>query len=881
MDSAKKLASAIASALGAHVVASAYAAPFADQPAAGLEDIVVTAQRRTETVQDVPIVVQVLTGETLAQLNASTFEDFVKFLPNVTAAGDGPGQNNIAMRGLATTGSGGGVGSFPNVAIYLDEQSGQLPSRNLDIYAADLDRIEVLEGPQGTLFGAGAQAGVLRYITNKPKLNVTEGNVNAGYAITASGQPSTSLDATINLPAIADTLALRAVIYNEVRGGYINDIPGTFARSPSDKGVVNYFGGVVPPNSGPITNSAEVGNAINPLSYNGIRVSALYQFNDDWNALIAQSYQSLAADGVFWQEAFDGLGKELPPNSVQLYNPSYNHDRFENTAWTLNGRVDQLRVLYSGGFLDRNVDQQLDYTNYSRGFYASYYQCNYPGYPFSQGKPTPGTFTKSNTFPGQGVSPGYCFSPSSFLTERENAIHQSHEVRVSTPDEWRWRGVGGLFWENYTIHDQVDFFYTSSPNFSPIGPPTIDPATGGLLPASCNNCSVRPTGETFFNDITRGYTQEAAFVSTDLDIIPHVLTITGGTRYYDMSNFEVGSQVGSFGCEIQGPYNGVVPIPCVSTPTTGVLSNLNNLDAKNLHKTYAGFKSRFNLSWHASQDALLYYTWSQGFRPGGFNRAQSVITSNSPLYGLFTPPLAYQPDALTNNEIGWKTEWLNHRVQFNGAIYQENWKNTQISIFDPGVTGDLTFTTNGPDYRVRGLEASLVARVARGLTLTAAGSWNTSGIVKTLDLTDPKTGQPIPIANPFGALGSPLAQSPPFQGNIRLRYEFALGAQSEAFWQLAGQHQSGSYVSTDHLTKTLVGPGGGPPVSVAFYDPAFTTYDASLGVVKGPWTTQLYGENITNTRAILSSDYSLWVKAETINRPRTLGLRLNFKFGGT
>ena len=139
-----------------------------------------TAQRRTENLQNVPITIQALTADTLVKLNATTFDDFVKYLPNVTAATNGPGQGNIYMRGLGTTSSSnqsaGALTSFPNVAIYLDDQPGQLPGRNLDIYAADLERIEILEGPQGTLFGAGAQAGVVRYITNKPKLDVTEGD---------------------------------------------------------------------------------------------------------------------------------------------------------------------------------------------------------------------------------------------------------------------------------------------------------------------------------------------------------------------------------------------------------------------------------------------------------------------------------------------------------------------------------------------------------------------------------------------------------------------------------------------------------------------------------------------------------------------------------
>ncbi len=159
-----------------------------------LQVITVTAQRRTQSMQDVPIAMQAFTAQSLKQLNIATFDDYVKYLPNVSTANNGPGQNEVFMRGLsagaqASQGS-GSTGLFPNVAIYLDNQSGQLPNRNLDIYAADLNRIEVLEGPQGTLFGAGAEAGVIRYITNEPKLDMTEGNVEAGYSVTADGDPN-------------------------------------------------------------------------------------------------------------------------------------------------------------------------------------------------------------------------------------------------------------------------------------------------------------------------------------------------------------------------------------------------------------------------------------------------------------------------------------------------------------------------------------------------------------------------------------------------------------------------------------------------------------------------------------------------------------------
>src|SRR5216683_2433925 len=231
MNATTNLSCAIAAILSGGAAGLASASAVGDSAAADtstIQEITVTAQRRVENMQDVPITIQALTGDTLAKLNVSNLDDFVKYLPNVTTESNGPGQSNVTMRGLsvgfgASSGS-GTIGQIPNVAVYLDDQSVALPGRNLDVYAADLERIEVLEGPQGTLFGAGAEAGVLRYITNKPKIDVTEGIFNAGYGVTAGGDPNSNADATINLPLIPDTLAVRAVIYDDSRGGYINNV---------------------------------------------------------------------------------------------------------------------------------------------------------------------------------------------------------------------------------------------------------------------------------------------------------------------------------------------------------------------------------------------------------------------------------------------------------------------------------------------------------------------------------------------------------------------------------------------------------------------------------------------------------------------------------
>ena len=472
-----------------------------------LAEVTVTAQRRTENLQDVPIAIQAITAVTLQQLSIENFDDVVKYLPNVTVAGTGPGQNNIYMRGLsigpATLQGGGAVGDFPNVAVYLDDQSAQLPGRNLDVYAADLERIEVLEGPQGTLFGAGAEAGVVRYITNKPKLDVTEGNVDAGYGTTAHGDPSSNVDAAINLPLIAERLAVRAVIYSDTRGGYINNVPGKFVRQSTDVGI--HYAGYINNVPGPPTpiNSASnnnlVANAINPVTYDGIRTGALLKFNEDWNALFVQSYQNMDAQGVFY-ETPQGSGipaPHLPDLSVQLYNPSFDKDRFENTALTVNGRVGELNFVYSGAYLVRNVSQVQDYTNYARGTYADYYQC----------------------IPGPKGTPGQCYSPATTWHDQERDVHQSHEMRLSTPDDWRVRAIGGVFWENYVIHEQTDWLYKTAPGFTDIGPPPG---------ASVNNPDIRNDNEAFFDDVTRGYKQRAAFGSVDVRPDTEGADIDGG-----------------------------------------------------------------------------------------------------------------------------------------------------------------------------------------------------------------------------------------------------------------------------------------------------------------------------------------------------------------
>jgi iron complex outermembrane recepter protein len=880
MNSNPKLAYAIAAILSGTGAGARFsdAAAAADTDADSIQEITVTAQRRSENIQNVPITIQALTAETLSQLSVTTLNDYIKYLPNVTAPNNGPGQGNIFMRGLSVGSAGsqasGTIGVFPNVAIYLDEQSGQLPSRNLDVYAADLERIEILEGPQGVTFGAGAEAGAVRYITNKPKLNVTEGSLEAGYGVTAHGDPNSDLTAVLNVPLIADTLAVRAVIYNDRRGGYIDNVPGTFTRKDTDLGIhyANNPGGGVPADAPVINNNAIAGRAINPVTYQGIRASMLWQIADDWSALITQSYQNMDSQGVFYQMPKSSDGASLGPDEVTLFNNSYDKDKFENTAWTLNGKLGDFKAIYTGGYLVRHVDQVGDYTNYARGVFADYYQCVGPGTGFYLATPTAGLTSR-------------CYSPSTTWLEKERNEHFSNEFRVSTPDDWRMRGLIGAFYEQNKVFDQTDWLYKTIPACTSNGAPGTPGNTGcmsdvGTLPGTTvENPGVQNDNVAFFGDALREVKQTAFFANIDFDLIPKVLTLTAGTRHFKFENSFKGSVSSSFSCFEAG------------APAGGCISGGNNIDAKHLASTESGFKSRANLTWHITPDVLAYLTWSQGFRPGGFNRTGGAKYIPGPDgVAQFVLPSAYQSDDLTNYEFGWKTEFLNHRFQWNGALYQENWDNVQTAFFDPGEIANLSFGTNGQNFRIRGIETSIVAVVVRGLTVQGAASWNQSEQTNSPSFTDTNPdsinfGKPItelckggvckPLSNLFGPIGGPSANSPPIQFSVRARYEWSLN-QYNAFVQFGATHTGHSF--TQGGSNPSISDQGINTTVLRFENPAYSTYDASAGIAKDAWNAHVYVQNLSNSNASLFTNTGQFVLAETVVRPRVIGIKIGYKF---
>jgi outer membrane receptor protein involved in Fe transport len=879
-----------ASAVGLHVAPAAAADEATDS--GGIQQITVTAQRREESAQDVPITIQAITGAQLGQLQVTTMDDVIKYLPNVTLGQNGPGQGNIFMRGLSSgfqgNQSSATIAQFPNVAAYLDDQSMQFPNHNLDIYMVDMERIEVLEGPQGTLFGGGAEAGLVRYITNKPKLDKTEGNAEASYGTTAGGDNNSSLNATLNLPIIPGTFALRGVIYNDRRGGYIDNVASTFTRQNNDSG--NFYGGIVPPcpngkpsstgycvpaNSPVVNNNSLAQTNENPVTYIGTRVSGLYQINDDWNVLVAQSYQNMEADGEFMQYPVGSEGQALGPDQITQFSPAYDKDRYENTAWTVNGAFGDFKAVYTGGYLVRHIEQTEDYTNYARSAEGFYYSCT------------------GGTGLGPGTTPT-CYSPITSWHDTVRNTHLSHELRVSTPENWFVRALAGAYYEDFKIQDVMNFLYKTVPSCTP---DNLAAAQAGGLPCLANvrtaagttatDPGVRNDNTAFGEDAQRGYKQTALFASADYDLIPKVLTITGGTRWYHYTEFETGS--------VYATGNS-----CLNVPNGECTGGMTNINGENLRASYRGFRSRGNITWHITPDAMAYFTFSQGFRPGAFNRSQRdkaniLDTTTGNVVPQFKTPAGYAPDSLTNYEVGLKTEFLDHRVQVNLSAYHMIWKDVQLLFYNPIALGNTTFGITGPQYNVDGVELQFTARATQGLTLMGSASYNrakqkSSPCLMSNEPSSPTLGQCITqtydpgtktnvaFQNPFGALDTTPAFSPELEFNARARYDWSFN-EYETFVMVGANHV-GSMSNQPATYKDGNLPSEAIPDTtfLRYTQPAYTTYDASLGVSKDNWNVQVFGNNLSNSNASVFTSSAQFIKSEVPLRPRVLGAKIGFKF---
>ena len=516
-----------------------------------VEEIVVTARKKSESLQDVPLSVSALRESDLEEKGVNVFEDYLLQLPGVTAGGSGPGQSTIYIRGLASTTpnltTAGVAGLAPNVSFYLDEQPLAQPGRNLDVYAADMARIEVLSGPQGTLFGASSQAGVVRMITNKPVMGESLSSIEVESRFTSGGDEGSKLEYMTNVP-LGERSALRFVAYRDRRGGYIDQVAGTLNASQSARfraaGTVRANGLPVSSSRGGFQAGADLSgvtltNAVaiekenaNPVTYEGFRASVAHEINDNWNALATVAKQTIDADGVFF------VDPTLDDLEIQRYTDDTIEDEFENMSLTLEGSVGDLEVVYAGAYTDRVTDQNIDYTDYLFvGQYLPYYICDY-------------YVTYTSYAPGN-VPTGTCGAPNLLVDSTTNTEVQTHEIRISGAINDTRSFTAGAFMSDLELTELNLFNYPGSVGnditYAANYALTDTSVTGSINNASPGWFSAGPYSEPviFFNDIKRTDNQQGFFGEISMDV-SETSELTVGARWYDIEVDFEGSANSSF-----------------------------------------------------------------------------------------------------------------------------------------------------------------------------------------------------------------------------------------------------------------------------------------------------------------------------------------------
>ena len=833
--------------------------PFAhaqeSAPAAegGLQEVVVTAQKRTENLQDVPIAVEVLDTKKLEELNVANLDDYVKYSPSVAyvrGQGEGsngePGGSHVYIRGVVSGGDGNHSGSQPSVGTYLDEQPVTTIDGTVDVHIYDVARIEVLEGPQGTLYGASSESGTIRIISNKPDPT----KFAAGFDLQGNkidqGSGGWEAEGFINIP-LSSIAAVRLVGWDQHDGGYISNVAGTNAGAcivngirtfPTWDGQPSSYPAVTPcpapgvVGAGAISNASSVRNDYNTADTKGGR-GALKVDLGDWTITPSIMAQNLTTEGFF---AFDPTVGNM---QLAHFGPESTADSWYQTALTVEGKLSDFDLVYSGGYMKRTSHTVAEYSDYSL-FYDR-------------------VFGSGGYWLGNNGKP---IMPEEFVIGGGYFEKWSHEIRLSTPDRYPVKATVGLFIQRQ-LHNISQLYTMPGYGYTSVfggqyNQPTPNPngfANALSIPGFENAI--------WLTDEQRVDRDKAAFAQVTWDITSQ-LALTGGIRRYSYDN----SLQGFFGYSLgynnltgysSGMDNCFAPASTKYAPCT----NLNATSSDN------GWVPRVNLTYKFTPDVMVYATYSKGFRPGGVNR---VSTGGG-------APIPYQPDYLKNYEVGWKTQWFDRHLRWNGALFWEDWQNFQFSFLVPP---SITAIANGGNARIKGIENELQFLPTSNLSLSASFTLLdpvlTEAYCGTVGVTSCQNQQTTMPFLPGGVWNGPLAPagtnlpvSPKFKGNVIARYTM-----NQMSWAPYGQ---AAFVYQTQVAPVLLQ----NEVKVIGMQPAYGLLDLSAGVNHDNLNIEAFVTNATNKLAELSR----FTQANPVNdnqsyiipaQPRTFGLKIAMRF---
>lgn len=820
----------LASAVSAVLASSAIA--YADDKAPVLDEIVVTAQKRTENLQDVPIAITALGTEKLDELHIQNLDDYVKYLPAVSyvrgqgQGGNGqPGSSHVYMRGVVSGGDGNHSGSQPSVGTYLDEQPVTTIDGTVDVHVYDIERVEVLEGPQGTLYGASSEAGTIRIITNKPDPTKFSASYDLSVNQVTHGDVGYTAEGYVNLP-LSPVAAIRIVGWDEHDGGYISNVAGTNAVAGIENGV-RTFPTWSSATGLTLNNLSSVASNYNYVDTTGARAALKLNVGDNWTVTPTFMGQNVKANGFF---AMDPAVGDL---QVVHFGPEQSNDSWTQSALTVEGKTGALDVTYAGAYMKRTEQTIADYSDYSYFYDAVYGSGAY--WTDKAGNPV---------------------MPQEFVVGNSLFEKWSHELRFSTPQNLPVKATFGAFVQRQ-LHDINQNYVMPGYGYTnPYGggnPDGLDPALS--VPGYPNSI--------WLTDEQRVDKDSALFAQVSWDITDQ-LSVTGGFRYFKVDNSlqgfygysaAISSHTGVAGCFTQQLY---VP----NTPCT----NLN----KDVQES--GHVPRVNMTYKIDPTKMIYATYSEGFRPGGVNRTS--VAGIGP----------YQADYLKNYETGWKTTWMARRLQWNGAFFLEDWNNFQFSFLGPN---SLTIIENGGNARIKGVESDVQFQATDKLLLSTSFTLldprTTTAVCKYPDANgNPVTNPNCPYTDSsgiyhatgvvFAPSGTNLPVTPKFKANAVARYTLDDIQGWTPTMQATGVYQSTTAPSLLNYQTSVVG-----------MQPAYALFDATMGIAKDNTTIDLIITNVADRRAQLSrfTETSPSVDPQVYfipTQPRTIAIKFGQKF---
>ncbi|WP_109808994.1 TonB-dependent receptor [Sphingosinithalassobacter portus] len=724
-------------------------------PAQQDPEIVVTALRRETRLQDTPLAVTVVSGRALSAAGIRELTG-IPLVPGLGFVDSGPSNTRLIVRGIQTVGE-------PTVGLYYDEVpvSGVVGPANdaggnaprLKLF--DVERVEVLRGPQGTLFGSGSMGGTVRVLFRKPD-DSWAARVEGEASWTEGGGFNHGINAMVNIPVASGIFAVRAVGYDDYHAGYIDNPVLGLTNFNSDH------------------------------SYGG-RLLARLTPTPDLTLDAAVQYQHGTGDRPIW---YGEQGPYQAVNQVRL--PSLD----ELTIYSLTARWDGpgFTGTATGSIAHRRYEVAISDPSY---FFQS--QQNNPATCArlrGGGNPcTPAMQSAFNDYVQDYVH--------GLLTGLQRSTTHTGELRfASTGAGWLQWTAGGFVSDRHAFDDNNQF--------------KADPVTGEVLQPL-----IRQT-ERVIDDWLTQYAGYGELSATPVGW----MTATVGLRYFDYRR-----KVGG---------NTVVPLDLINARASAYTMVSSN---------DSGWVFKGNIAVRPTADLMFYAQAEQGFRPGGVNQVIGLPAELGP----------YRSDSLWTYELGVKSSWLDHMATLNIALYRTDWHDMQVGGSTPA--GPFQIISNAGAARITGVEVEATLRPARGLELSAAGSY-----------TDAKLSEDQRNANIIatGRRGDRIPYVP----------RFAAGGSASYSWQAAPDVQAHLRLDVTHVGASA---SEFRPDNV-FYRrlPAYTLVNLTADVdLKQGWSVGLFAANLFDEVAITASTANGVSAGRTLNtsaRPRTLGVRIGKDF---